>query len=136
MKAPRGCDVLLLEQQAHLFHAFVEARAALVQLHAEAGELMRQEGPRKADVETPVAQRVQQGKLTGELQWVVECREHRAGDKARGFRVLRRGSEEHHRIRAIAAVWQEVMLNRPHVAIAVTVAQPDQGQRVLPVIAC
>ena len=50
--------MLLLQQPADLLHALVEAGAAVVEAHAEAGEFVRQDGTCETNVETAVAQRV------------------------------------------------------------------------------
>ena len=83
--ALRG-DVLLLQQAANLLQALVEAGAALVHRDAEAGELVRQEGARETDLHAAVGDRVDHADLAGELQRIVEHRQHRAGDEPDGPR--------------------------------------------------
>src|SRR5579859_7281028 len=134
MEAPLVRDVLLLQQQTHLFHAFVEPRAAFIELYAEPRELMRQEGAREADVEAAVAQRVQHRQLAGELQRIVERWQHRAGDETCALGDLSGGSEEHDRVGTVAAVWMKVVLDCPYMAVAIAIAETDQHQRFLPVV--
>ena len=55
MKPPLVGRNLLLQQQADLFHALVEAGSALVQRHTEAGEFVREKSPGEADVQAAVA---------------------------------------------------------------------------------
>src|SRR5215468_6478923 len=64
---------------------------------------------------------------------MVEDRQHGARHEARAARALRGGGEEDDRIRAVAAVGMEVVLDRPHGGVAEVVAEPDQVERVAPV---
>jgi hypothetical protein len=70
--------VLAFEQQHDLLDAFIEARAALVEAHAEALELVRQEGARKAKIQPAVTDRVDHARFTG-LERMVEGRQDGAG---------------------------------------------------------
>ncbi len=133
MEAPLHGDVLLLQEPPHLLQALVEAGAALVHAHAEAGELVRQEGAREAHVEPPVRYGVEHADLAGELERVVEGREHRARDQAGLGRALRRGREEDDGVGAVAAVGVEVVLDRAHVGVAEVVT--EARERLLPVVA-
>ncbi len=61
---------------------------------------------------------IEHGDLAGELERIVERRHHRAGDQTHLFGALRRGGEKQHRVRAIAAVAFEIMLDRTGMRIA------------------
>ena len=89
----------------------------------------------KPDIQPSVAQRIQHRQFAGELQRIVERRQHRAGDQPRLLRQLRGGGQEHHGIGAVAAIRMEVMLHGPDMAVAITVAQGDEPQRLLPIVA-
>jgi hypothetical protein len=69
-------DVLTFEEGADLLDAFLEACHALIHRDAEVTELVGQEGAGKAGVKPSTADRVEHGKLTGELQGVIERRQH------------------------------------------------------------
>ena len=81
MEAALRGDVFLLQQAADLLEPFVEAGAALVHRDAEARELVRQERAREADLEAAAGDRVHHPDLAGELERIVEHRQHRAGDQ-------------------------------------------------------
>ena len=134
MEFALGGDVLLLQQPAHLFHALGEALAALIDADAEAGEFMRQEGARETRLHAALRDRIQHGDLAGELERVVEYRQHRAGDQARRLGALGRGGEENDRVGRIAAVRVEIMLDRADMAPAVAVAKIDQPQAFVEIL--
>ena len=135
VKAALGGDALLFQKAAHLLHTLFKPGAAFIEPNAEAGELMGQEGAGEADIKAAVAQRVRHRDLAGELQWVVERRQHRPGDKPGMARALRGGGEEQEGVGAVAAVGVKVVLDRADMAVAILVAQVDQPQRLLPVVA-
>src|SRR5690606_13835206 len=83
VEAALMADILALEQQLHLLDAFGEAIAALVGRDAEAAELVRQEGARKADLEPAAGDGVEHADLARELERIVEHRQHGAGDEPR-----------------------------------------------------
>ncbi len=126
VEAPFDRDVLLFEQATHLLDAFVEARAALVDTASEPRELVRQERAREPDFESSARDRVEHADLAGELERMVEHRQHRAGDQARASRPLGGGGEEDDRVRAVAAVLVEVVLDGADVGESQRVAQGDQ----------
>ena len=133
MKTALGADVFLAQQQAHLRDALLEARPALVHRHAKAGELVRQERAREADLEAPARDRIEHADLARELERIVEHRQHRPGDEARLGAAHGCRSEEHDRVGAVAAVGVEIMLDRTHVRVTEVVAFVHQRERVLPV---
>src|SRR6185437_4200038 len=94
-----------------LLDAFAVALDRFVGRDAEAAELVRQEGAREADIEPPVADRVEHADLAGELQRVVEDGKHRAGDQPHAPCALRGGGQEQHGVGAVAAVIVEIMLD-------------------------
>ena len=126
MEAALASHLLLLQQQAHLLDALVEAGAAFVQPDAEARELVRQEGAREADLEPAAGDRVEHADLARELERVVEHGQHGASDQPRLAGALGGGGEKEHRIGAVAAIAMEIVLDDPHMAVAEPVAQPDQ----------
>ena len=125
--------MLVLEQTAHLRHAFVEARAALVEAAAAAAELMRQEGAREARLDPTVRDGVEHGDLGRHLERMVEDRQKRAGDETRSCRALRRRRQEHDRVRAVAAIAVEIMLDGADMAVAELVHQIDEAERFVPI---
>src|SRR5262249_42935381 len=70
----------------------------------------------------------QHGDLAGELQRIVEGRHHRAGDQPHLSGTRGRRRQEHDRVRAIAAIALEIMLNRARVAIAERVGLLGDGE--------
>jgi hypothetical protein len=118
MKLAAVRDVLLRQQQFDLFETFAEAGDGRVGRNVEAPELVRQEGAREADVEAAAGNGVQHGDFAGELDRVVEGRHDRAGDESHGLGARRRRRQEHDRIRAIAAITLEIMLDRTRVGVA------------------
>ncbi|HEY6992207.1 MAG TPA: hypothetical protein VH397_00715 [Xanthobacteraceae bacterium] len=110
--------VLLREQEFDLLQAFAETRLRLVRRDAEAAELVRQEGARKADVEPPARDAVEHRDLARELEGMIEHRQHRAGDETQRRRALRDRGEKDDRVRAVAAVAREVVLDGARVGEA------------------
>jgi hypothetical protein len=82
MEAAAMAGILLREQELDLLQALAEACLRFVGRDAEAAELVRQEGARKADVEPPAGNAVEHRDLAGELEGMIEHRQHRAGDEA------------------------------------------------------
>ena len=134
MEAALRGDVLLLQQAADLFEALVKAAAALVHRDAEAGELVRQEGAGETDLDAAVGDRVDHADLAGELQRIVEHRQHRAGDEPDGPRDRGGGAEEDQRVGAVAAIRMEVVLHRPHAGIAELLGVLRELQRLIPIL--
>src|SRR5207247_1769035 len=75
------------------------------------------EGARESDVETAARNAVEHADLAGELEGIVEHRQHRAGYKTHGLGALRSGAQENDRVGAVTAVAVEIMLDRARVAI-------------------
>src|SRR5262249_9814050 len=100
---------------------------------AEAGELVRQEGAREADLEPSAGDRVQHADLARELERMVEHRQHGPGDEARPGAAHGCSRQEHDRARAVAAVRVKIMLDRAHGGIAQRIAFRARRERVLPV---
>ena len=103
--------ILLREQELDLLEAFAEARLRFIGRDAEAPELVRQERAREADIEPPAGNAVEHGDLARELERMVEHRQHRPGDEAHRLRALRHGGEKDDRVRAVAAIAGEVVLD-------------------------
>ena len=103
--------VLLREQKLDLLEAFAEARLQFIGRNAEAAELVRQERAREPDVEPAARNAVEHRDLARELERMVEHRQHRAGDEPHRLRALRHGAEKDDRVRAVAAVAGEVVLD-------------------------
>ena len=128
MKASLAGHVFLFEEETDLLLPLVEPGHALVEAHAELLELVRQESARHAEIQTAAGNRVQHARLAGDLERMVEHRQHGAGHDARLPGPLRGGAEKDHRRRAVAAVGEEVVLDGPHVAVAVDVDQVAERQ--------
>ncbi len=110
--------ILLRQQQLDLLQALAKPRLRFIRRDTEAAEFVRQEGAREADVETPAGNAVEHGDLAGELEGMIEHRQHRSGDEPHRFRALRHGGEEDDRIGAIAAVSREIVLDGARVVKA------------------
>jgi hypothetical protein len=119
---PQGQDSLL------------EARPALLHGDPEAVELVGHEGPRHPHVEPSPAERVEHRELPGQLQGMVERGQDRAGDHAHARRPLGARGQEHGRVRAVATVGREVVLDHLHAVVAEGVRPLGQGQRLLEVL--
>src|SRR6266446_5537437 len=118
MKAAMRGDVLFLKQTADLLDALVEAVAAFIHRDAEAGELVRQEGAREANLDAALGDRIDHADLAGKLQRIVKHRKHRTGDQPHLTRDRGRRAQENQWIGAIAAVRVEIVFDRPHVGVA------------------
>ena len=127
-------DVLLRQQQLDLLQALAEARLRFVGRNAEAAEFVRQERARKADVEPSAGNAVEHADLAGELERMVEHRQHRAGDEPHGLGALRGGAEKHDRVRAVAAVAVEIVLDRARVGEAQLVGFLGDRERLRVVV--
>src|SRR5262245_56402551 len=91
-------------------NAFFEACSALFHAHAEDVELLWDEGTSKSCVEPTVADVIKHRQLAGELDGVVECGYHRAGDQPDASSAGRDGGRQDDWIRTVAAVIVEVVL--------------------------
>ena len=103
-------------------------------LDAEMTILVRQEGAREPDIEPARAERIEHADLAGELERMIEYRQHGAGDHAGGPGTLRGGRQEHDRIGRIAAPVMEIVLYDPHMGVAVDVAEIDQAQGIVEIL--
>ncbi len=112
MEGAAVARILLREQEVDLLKAFAKTRLRFIGRDAEAPKLVRQEGAREAYVEPAARQPVEHGDLAGELERMVEHRQHRAGHHPHPLRALRHGAQEHDRIGAVAAVSGEIVLDR------------------------
>ena len=110
--------ILLRQQELDLLEAFAEARLQFIGRDAEAPELVQQERAREPDVEPAARNAVEHRDLAGELERMIEHRQHRAGDEAHRLGALRHGGEKDDRVRAVAAVAREVVLDGARVAEA------------------
>ena len=63
----------------------------------------------------PAGDRVDHADLAGELERIVEHRQHRAGDEPDRARHRRGRAEEDQRVGAVAAIGMEIVLDRPHI---------------------
>ncbi len=104
-------DVLLAQEEVDLLDALGEAGDRLVERDPEFAELVRQKGACEADVEPAARDRVAHGDLAGELEGVIEDREHGAGDQTCSLGPLRGSGEEEQRVGAVAAIPMEVVLH-------------------------
>ena len=75
----------------------------------------------------PSRDRIEHRDLAGELERVVEDRQHRAGDQPRSLRALRRGGEEDDRVGAVAAIGMEIVLDGADMAPAVAIGKLGRG---------
>ena len=123
--------VLAAQQQIGLLDPLAEPRHRLVGRTAEAAKLVRQEGAREANIEPAAGERVEHRDLAGQLQWVVEGRQHRAGDEPRLSRALRHRGEKHDRVGAVAAVVMKIMLDNADMAEAEPVGVLGEVERLL-----
>ena len=112
----------------------IEAGAALVHCDAEAGEFVRQEGARKADLHAPAGDRIRHSDLPGELERMVENRQHRPGDEADRACHRGGGAEKDEWIRAVAAVGMEIVLDRANIGKAELLGEPRKRQRLAPIL--
>ena len=108
-------DVLSRQQELDLLDPLAEAGHRLVRGAAEPAELVRQEGAREADIEATATDRIQHADLAGELQRVVEDRQHSTRNQPRVAGALSGGSEEQHRVGAVPAVVMKIMLDNADV---------------------
>ena len=89
---------------------------------SSARELFAQECPPEAAVQPPVRDRVEHPDLAGNLERMIEHGKHGAGQQPRFARALRGGGQEHVRVRAVAAVRLEIVLDRADLREAELVA--------------
>ncbi len=122
-------DVVAAQQQIDLLEPLAEPRHRLVGRAAEAAEFVRQKGAREADIEPAAAQRIEHRDLAGQLQRVVEDRQHRPGHQPRLARPHRRRRQEHDRVGAVAAVVMKIMLDDADMAVAEPIGLFRQVQR-------
>jgi hypothetical protein len=99
------------QQQIDLFDALAKAGHRLVRRAAEPAKLVRQKGTREPDIEAAIADRVQHADFAGELQRMVEDRQHRTRHQPRPARALSRGGEKQHWVGAVPAVVMKIMLD-------------------------
>ena len=99
------------QQQLDLFDALAKAGHRIVRRAAEPAKLVRQKGTREPDIEAAVADRVQHADFAGELQRMVEDRQHRTRHQPRPARALSRGGEKQHWVGAVPAVVMKIMLD-------------------------
>src|SRR6185437_2427486 len=110
-------DVLLRQQQLDLLQAFAKPRHRFVRRNAEAAEFMRQESACEADIETAARDGIEHSDLAGKLERIVERRHHRAGDEPHLLGALRDSGQKQYRVRAVAAVALEIVLDRTRMRI-------------------
>jgi hypothetical protein len=87
--------------------SLAKTRDRLVRRDAEPAKLVRQERAREADVEPPARDGIEHADLAGQLERIVEDREHRAGYQR--TRPLRSGAQEYDRVGAVAAVGLKIV---------------------------
>ena len=103
--------ILVRQQQLDLFDALAEASHRFIRQTAKTAKLVRQKSTRKADVEAAAADRVEHADFAGQLQRMIEDRQHGASHQARAACALGRGGEKQHRVGAVAAIVVKVMLD-------------------------
>src|SRR5215469_14985002 len=91
--------------------ALAEAGHRFVRRAPEPTKLVRQEGARETDIETPIAYRVEHADFAGELERVVEDGQHGTRHQAHAARALCCGGKEQHRVGAVTAVVMKIMLD-------------------------
>src|SRR5215510_3432928 len=91
-------------------NAFFETRSALFHAHAEDVELLWDEGASKSSIEPAVADIIEHRQLAGELDGMVECGYHGAGDQPDASGAGRDGRQEDNRIGTMTAVVVKVVL--------------------------
>src|SRR5262249_8622906 len=89
MEVAAVSGVLLRQQEFDLFEAFAEACLRFIGRDAEAAEFVGKKRARKSDVEPPARNAVEHRDFAGELEWVVEWGQPRAGAAAHGPRAWR-----------------------------------------------
>src|SRR5262249_7545887 len=111
MEFPLMAGTLVRQQELDLLEPLTEALVRLIGRNAKPAKLRQQEGARKSDIQPSAGNGIEHRDLAGELERMIEYREHRTGNEAHAARALRNRSEEHDRIRRVAAVAREIMLD-------------------------
>jgi hypothetical protein len=111
VETPAMADVLLRQQQLDLFDTLAEAGDRFIRRAAEAAKLVRQKGAGEPDIEAPAADRIQHPDFTGELQRMIEDRQHRTCHQPRPTRALSRSGEKQHRVGAVPVIVMKIMLD-------------------------
>ena len=91
---------------------------------------MRQKCTGKPDIEPPATDRVEHADLAGELERMVEDRQNRPGDQTSPARALGGSRQKNHRVRAVAAIIMEIMLDDPDVSEAEIIRLLREGERL------
>ncbi len=105
-------EPLVAEQSLDDGHALLVPSTGLVHRHAESGEFVSLVPASEPGVETPTAERVGHGDLLGQVDGVVEGRNHARRADADAF-GLRRDRARHQREVGEGAVCGEVVLSEP-----------------------
>ena len=134
MEAAARRHLLLLEQAPDQVEAFIEPGAALVHRDAEAGELVGQEGAREAHLQAAAGNRIHHPDLAGELERMIEHRQHRAGHQPKRARHRSGGAEKDERIGTVAAIGQKIVLDRAHIGEAQLLRQLRELERLAPIV--
>ncbi len=134
MEAAAVGDVLLREQLIDLLEAFAKARERFVGRDAEAAEFVRQKRAREADVEPAAADAVEHRDFAGELERVVENRQHGTGDEPCFRRAHRGGGKKDDRVGTVAAVVVKIMFDDAHVRVADAIGRFGDSQAVAEVV--
>src|SRR4029077_7498696 len=134
VEAPLRRDFFRLEQAAPLLESLLETRSALVHRNAEAGKLVRQESTGKPHLQPAGGNRINHPDLARKLQRVVEHRQHRAGDQTHGARQCRRGGKEDEWVGTVAAIGQEIVLDRAHIGKAQLLGELGELERLAPIL--
>ena len=79
---------------------------------------MRQKGAGKPDIEPAAADRVQHSDLAGQLERMIEDGQHGASYQTGLARALGGRRQKNHRVRAVAAIMMEIMLDDPDMSEA------------------
>ena len=95
---------------------------------------MRQEGAGKAHLQPASRNCIDHSDLACKLQRVVEHRQHRAGDETHRARQCRRGGKEDERVRTVAAVGQEIVLDRAHIGEAQLLGELGELECLAPIL--
>ncbi len=91
---------------------------------------MRQKGAGKPDIEPATADRVQHSDLARQLQGMIEGGQYGTRHQTGLARALGGRRQKDHRVRAVAAIIMEIMLDDPDVSEAAIIRLFREGERL------
>ena len=128
--------VLAAQQQLDLLDTLAEAGHRPLRRAAEAAKLVRQKGAREADIEATAADRIEHADFAGELERVIEDRQHRTRHQVRAACALSSGREKQHRVGAVPAIVMKIMLDDADVGKPEPLGLLHKRERIAKVIRC